>query len=70
MTLFLLIIVVSLLVASVFLYNRLVRDRNLVLTAWSDIDVQIKRFCDLLPKLVEAVVGNLKKPVHFLSIIY
>lgn len=74
MTPFLLIIIVSLLVAGVFLYNRLVRDRNLVLTAWSDIDVQLKRRYDLLPKLVaaeaEVVVGNLKKPVHFLSIIY
>ena len=45
----------GLLVAGVFLYNRLVRDRNLVLTAWSDIDVQLKRRYDLIPKLVAAV---------------
>ena len=74
MTPFLLLIIVSLLVTGVILYNRLVRDRNLVLTAWSDIDVQLKRRYDLFPKLVtaevEAVVGNLKKPVHYLSIIY
>ena len=36
-------------------YNRLVRDRQRVLTAWSDIDVQLKRRYDLIPKLVAAV---------------
>ncbi len=40
---------------AVLVYNRLVRDRNRVLTAWSDIDVQLKRRHDLLPKLVAAV---------------
>lgn len=39
----------------VVLYNRLVRDHKRVLAAWSDIDVQLKRRHDLLPKLVEAV---------------
>jgi LemA protein len=40
---------------AVFAYNRLVRDRARVQTAWSDIDVQLKRRHDLIPKLVEAV---------------
>ncbi|MET0089927.1 MAG: LemA family protein [Candidatus Thiodiazotropha sp.] len=40
---------------AIYLYNRLVRDRNQVLAAWSDIDVQLKRRHDLLPKLIEAV---------------
>lgn len=40
---------------AVFAYNRLVRDRTRVQTAWSDIDVQLKRRHDLIPKLVEAV---------------
>lgn len=40
---------------AVRLYNRLVSDRNRVLAAWSDIDVQLKRRHDLVPKLVEAV---------------
>ncbi len=40
---------------AIALYNLLVRDRNRVLTAWSDIDVQLKRRHDLLPKLVAAV---------------
>ncbi len=39
----------------VFIYNRLVGDKNRVLSAWSDIDVQLKRRHDLIPKLVDAV---------------
>jgi LemA protein len=37
------------------LYNRLVRDRNRVDSAWSDIDVQLQRRHDLIPQLVKAV---------------
>ena len=44
-----------LLVWAVVIYNRLVRDKNRVLAAWSDIDVQLKRRHDLIPKLVDAV---------------
>lgn len=40
---------------AIVIYNKLVRDRNRVLAAWSDIDVQLKRRHDLVPKLVEAV---------------
>jgi LemA protein len=40
---------------AIVIYNRLVRDRQRVLTAWSDIDVQLKRRYDLIPKLVAAV---------------
>ena len=43
--------------AGVWLYNRLVRDRNQVRTGWSDIDVQLQRRHDLVPMLVEAVRG-------------
>jgi len=39
----------------IVIFNRLVRDRNRVRTAWSDIDVQLKRRYDLIPKLVAAV---------------
>ena len=38
-------------------YNRLVRLRNQVATAWSDIDVQLQRRHDLVPQLVAAVKG-------------
>ena len=37
------------------MYNLLVRDKNRVLAAWSDISVQLKRRHDLIPKLVDAV---------------
>jgi LemA protein len=43
------------LIWAVYSYNRLVRYKNRVLAAWSDIDVQLKRRFDLIPKLVEAV---------------
>ena len=39
----------------VILYNRLIAARHRVLAAWSDIDVQLKRRHDLIPKLVDAV---------------
>jgi LemA protein len=47
------LIVVGVLVAIV--YNGLVRDRNRVDGAWSDIDVQLQRRHDLIPQLVKAV---------------
>ena len=37
------------------MYNSLVRRRNQVDNAWSQIDVQLKRRHDLIPNLVEAV---------------
>ncbi len=43
------------LIWAVYSYNRLVRDKNRVWAAWSDIGVQLKRRSDLIPKLVEAV---------------
>ncbi len=39
------------------LYNSLVRLRQQVKNAWSQIDVQLKRRYDLIPNLVETVKG-------------
>lgn len=38
-------------------FNRLVRLRNQAANAWSTIDVQLKRRCDLVPNLVTLVKG-------------
>ncbi len=51
----LLVILATLVVAGAILYNRLIRDRNRVDGAWSDIDVQLQRRHDLIPQLVKAV---------------
>ena len=40
-----------------FVFNRLVRLRNLAREAWSGMDVQLKRRSDLVPNLVETVKG-------------
>ena len=45
----------ALLAWAVFAFNRLVRLRNQVKAGWSDIDVQLMRRHDLVPRLVEAV---------------
>ena len=45
----------ALLAWAVIVFNRLVRLRNQVRTAWADIDVQLQRRHDLVPSLVAAV---------------
>lgn len=53
------LIIVVVLVVTFFIsnYNSLVRLRNQVKNAWSQIDVQLKRRHNLIPNLVEAVKG-------------
>jgi LemA protein len=52
-------IVVAILAAiglyAIYVFNRLIRQRNLVREGWSGIDVQLKRRTDLVPNLVETV---------------
>src|SRR4030043_211403 len=52
-----LIIVAVIVVAIIVMYNSLIRLKNRVDEAWSDIDVQLKRRYDLIPNLVETVKG-------------
>ena len=49
--------IVLLVILVVLAYNRLVRLRNRIDAAWSQIDVQLKRRYDLIPNLVETVKG-------------
>ena len=50
-----LVIIVGLGLFVMSLYNALVRGRNEVKSAWSSIDVQLKRRYDLIPNLIETV---------------
>src|SRR6056297_1562569 len=50
-------LIVVLITAFIFIYNRLVTLKNRVKEAWSDIDVQLKRRHELIPNLVETVKG-------------
>ena len=57
MTWILVAIIALLVIYAVFAYNSLIRNRNQVENAWSQIDVQLKRRIDLIPNLVETVKG-------------
>ncbi|MFC0356383.1 LemA family protein [Pseudofulvimonas gallinarii] len=50
-------IAIAVVVWVIWMFNRLVRLRNQVRTAWADIDVQLTRRHDLVPQLVAAVKG-------------
>ncbi len=53
-------VIVVLALAVIGMYNALVRLRNQVSNAWSQIDVQLKRRHDLIPNLVETAKGYMK----------
>ena len=51
------VIAVLIVVWGIGQYNRVIRTKNGVTNAWSQIDVQLKRRKDLIPQLVETVKG-------------
>lgn len=53
----LLALLALLLLWGVVIYNRLVRQKNLVKEGWSGIEVQLKRRANLIPSLVDTVKG-------------
>lgn len=54
------VIVVALLIAVVGMYNGLIKARQRVRNAWSQIDVQLQRRFDMIPNLVETLKGYMK----------
>ena len=54
------VIIAVLLISIIGIYNALVRLRNQVDNAWSQIDVQLKRRHDLIPNLVETAKGYMQ----------
>ena len=50
-------VVVLIVLFLILTYNRLVKLRNRIEAAWSQIDVQLRRRYDLIPNLVESVKG-------------
>lgn len=63
----LLALIAVVLIWLVAIYNKLVRNKNLVAEGWSDIEVQLKRRADLIPNLIEAVKGYMKHEAKLLS---
>ena len=61
-----LLVVGALVVWAVITFNFLIRDRNRVSQSWSDVDVQLLRRHDLIPRLVELVKGysGYEKALH------
>ena len=53
-------VIVILILMFVGIYNGLIKTRNQVKNAWSQIDVQLKRRFDLIPNLVDTVKGYMK----------
>lgn len=51
------IIAAAVVVWAVVAFNLLVRDRNRVAQGWSDVDVQLQRRHELIPRLTEVVKG-------------
>lgn len=54
---FILAFLIAVSVFAIFLYNTLVKKRQMVEEGWSGIDVQLKRRANLIPNLVETVKG-------------
>ncbi|MEE4310784.1 MAG: LemA family protein [candidate division KSB1 bacterium] len=60
-----LILVIPILI--IIIYNRLVKNRNLMEEGWSGIEVQLKRRTNLIPNLIESVKGYMKHEKELLS---
>jgi len=57
LTWIILALLIAVAVYAIYLYNTLVKKRQMVEEGWSGIDVQLKRRANLIPNLVETVKG-------------
>lgn len=63
----LLLLILALGIALAWIYNRLVRQKNIVNAAWSDIDVQLQKRHELVPNLVATVRGYMDHEAQVLE---
>jgi len=61
------VIIVGVLIWMISIYNKLVRNKNMVQEGWSGIEVQLKRRSNLIPNLIEAVKGYMGHEAKLLS---
>jgi len=61
------VIIVGILIWLIGIYNKLVRNKNMVEEGWSGIEVQLKRRSNLIPNLIEAVKGYMGHEAKLLS---
>ncbi len=61
------IVILVIIVFFVIMYNELVKARNKVKNAWSQIDVQLQRRFDLIPNLVDVVKGYMQHETETLQ---
>ncbi len=54
------VIIIALIIAAIFYYNKFIKMRKRVENAWAQIDVQLKRRADLIPNLINTVKGYAK----------
>lgn len=66
-TIIIIAIAAVLVIAAISRYNSLIRLRNQVKNAWSQIDVQLKRRYDLIPNLIDTVKGYMKHEKEILE---
>ncbi len=59
-TIVILAIIAAIVLYGIMIYNKLVKNRQMVEEGWSGIDVQLKRRSNLVPNLVSAVKGYMK----------
>ncbi len=63
----LLFVLIAVVGAGIWVYNSLVRARNIANQAWSDIDVQLQKRHELVPNLVATVKGYMRHEAEVLE---